>query len=55
VSEASQATAEIAREIAGVDQAAGQMADGSGQVQSSATELSRVAEQLQATVQRFRV
>ena len=48
---ASQATAEIAKEIAGVDQAAGQMAEGSEQVQASATELSRVAEQLQATVQ----
>jgi methyl-accepting chemotaxis protein len=55
VAETSQATSEIAREIAGVDQAAGHMADGSGQVQSSATELSRVAEQLQVTVQRFRV
>jgi len=55
VAETSQATSEIAREIAGVDQAAGHMADGSGQVQSSATELSRVAEQLQVTVQRSRV
>jgi methyl-accepting chemotaxis protein len=55
VSEASLATAEIAREIAGVDQAAGQMADGSQQVQTSATELSKVAEQLQVTVQRFKV
>jgi len=55
VSEASQATAEIAREIIVVDHAAGQMAEGSQQVQSSATELSRVAEQLQVTVQRFKV
>jgi X-X-X-Leu-X-X-Gly heptad repeat protein len=31
------------------------MADGSGQVQSSAMELSKVAEQLQTTVQRFKV
>jgi methyl-accepting chemotaxis protein len=55
VSEASQATAEIAREIGGVDQAAGHMADGSQQVQASALELSKVAEQLQTTVQRFKV
>jgi methyl-accepting chemotaxis protein len=55
VSETSQATADIAREIVGVDEAAGQMADGSEQVKTSATELSRVAEQLQLTVQRFRV
>jgi methyl-accepting chemotaxis protein len=31
------------------------MAEGSQQVQTSATELSRVAEQLQVTVQRFKV
>ncbi len=31
------------------------MADGSEQVRTSATELSRVAEQLQTTVQRFKV
>jgi methyl-accepting chemotaxis protein len=53
VSEASQATSQIARDIAGVDQAAGQMAEGSHQVKTSATELSRVAEKLQTTVQRF--
>ncbi len=55
VSEASQATAEIAREIIVVDRAAGQMADGSDQVRSSANELSKVAEQLQTIVARFRV
>jgi methyl-accepting chemotaxis protein len=55
VSETSRATAEIAREISGVDKAAGQMADGSEQVKASSTELSRVAEQLQTTVQRFKV
>jgi chromosome segregation ATPase len=55
VSEASQATAEIAREIIVVDRAAGQMADGSEHVRSSATELSKVAEQLQTIVARFRV
>ena len=43
------------QEIVGVDQAAGDMADGSDQVQTSATELSRVAEQLQTTVHRFQV
>jgi methyl-accepting chemotaxis protein len=55
VSESSQATAEIARQIAGIDHAAERMADGSEQVKVSATELSRVAEQLQVTVQRFKV
>ena len=55
VSEASLATAEIAREIGGVDQAAGQMADSSKQVRSNATELSKVAEQLQTVASRFRV
>ena len=55
VAETSLATADIAKEIVGVDQAAGHMADGSEQVKVSATELSRVAEQLQATVQRFKV
>jgi methyl-accepting chemotaxis protein len=55
VAESSVATAEIAREIVGVDQAAGQMADGSEHVKSSAAELSRVAEQLHTTMQRFRV
>jgi methyl-accepting chemotaxis protein len=55
VSETSQATAEITKEIVTVDRAAGQMAEGSEHVKQSATELSRVAEQLQTTVQRFRV
>jgi len=55
VTETSLATAEIAKEIAGVDHAAGQMAEGSEQVNASATELSKVAEQLQTTVQRFTV
>jgi methyl-accepting chemotaxis protein len=55
VSETSLATVEIAREIAGVDQAAGQMAEGSEQVKSNATELSRVAEQLQSATARFRL
>jgi methyl-accepting chemotaxis protein len=55
VNESSQATQEIARDIAGVDRSAGQMAEGSEQVRTSATELSHVAERLQATVARFRV
>jgi len=55
VSQSSQATQEVARDIAGVDQAAGQMAAGSDQVQASATQLSHVAEQLQATVAVFQV
>jgi methyl-accepting chemotaxis protein len=48
-------TAAIANEIDGVDRAAGQMAEGSEQVMVSATERSRVAEQLQTTVLRFKV
>jgi methyl-accepting chemotaxis protein len=55
VAEASQATAEITRDIVGVDQAAGDMADGSETVKSSVTNLSRVAEELQATVERFKL
>jgi methyl-accepting chemotaxis protein len=55
VSETSHATSEIAREIVGVDHAAGLMAKGSEQVKASAADLSRVAEQLQATLARFRV
>jgi len=55
VSESSEATKDIARQIVGVDHAARQMADGSQQVSGSATELSRVAESLQGTVERFRV
>ncbi len=54
VAESSRATADIAREIGGVDQAAGQMVEGSEQVNVSATELSRVAERLQISVQRFK-
>jgi methyl-accepting chemotaxis protein len=54
VAETSLATAEIAREIGGVDQAAGHMTEGSEQVRTSSAELSRVAEQLHSTVQRFK-
>jgi methyl-accepting chemotaxis protein len=55
VSETSVATAEIAKEIVGVDQAANQMSDGSEQVRNSALTLSKVSEQFQSTVSRFRV
>jgi methyl-accepting chemotaxis protein len=54
MAEASRATADIAREIGGLDHTAGQMADGSEQVNVSATELSGVAERLQIGVQRFK-
>lgn len=43
VSETSQVSREIARDIIDVDRAAGEMASGSDQVRSSAEELSRVA------------
>jgi len=55
VAQASEASQAIAKDIADVDGAARKMADGSEQVRASATELSRVAEQLQALVARFQV
>jgi len=55
VSESSQVTQSIAKEIAGVDQASRTMADGSEQVRASATDLSRLAEALQTTVSKFQV
>ena len=55
VAEASQATISIAQEIITVDKAAGEWADGSEQVRSSAGDLSRVAEELQTAVARFRI
>jgi methyl-accepting chemotaxis protein len=55
ISEASQATVAIAREIVTVDKAAGEWAGGSEQVRSSAGDLSRVAEELQTAVARFRI
>ncbi len=55
VAEASLATKDIAREIVVVDHTASSMADGSEQVKTSATDLSRVAEQLQTMVNRFKV
>jgi methyl-accepting chemotaxis protein len=55
VSESSQAAQSIAKEIAGVDQLAREMADGSEQVRTSASDLAKLAEALQATVSRFHV
>jgi methyl-accepting chemotaxis protein len=55
VAQSSSASQEIAREIVGVDQAAGEMAEGSENVRASATDLSKVAEQLSSAVGRFKV
>jgi methyl-accepting chemotaxis protein len=55
VAESSQATKDIAREILIVDQAAGQMAEGSGQIRRSASELSKVADFLLHAMSRFQV
>ncbi|HTX38222.1 MAG TPA: methyl-accepting chemotaxis protein [Bryobacteraceae bacterium] len=55
VSESSQSTQDIAREILEVDHAAGQMAEGSGQVRNGASELSKVAERLHRAMSNFRV
>jgi methyl-accepting chemotaxis protein len=55
VSESSRATAVIARDIAGVDQATGQIVLGTDHVRSSAAELTKLAERLQATVRKFKV
>lgn len=46
---------EIAKDIVGVDQAAGEMASGSDHVRSSATGLAQVAEGLKFTVSTFHV
>jgi methyl-accepting chemotaxis protein len=55
VSESSQVTQSIAQEIAAVDHATREMADGSNQVRASATDLSKLAEALQTTVSKFQV
>jgi methyl-accepting chemotaxis protein len=55
VSQSSVASQEIAREITGVDQSAGEMANGSEQVRTSAAELAQVANRLEVLVGRFRV
>jgi methyl-accepting chemotaxis protein len=55
VAESSQATQDIAKEIIVVDRAAGQMAESSGYVRTSATELSSVAEHLLHAMSKFRV
>jgi methyl-accepting chemotaxis protein len=55
VAESSVATQEIAKEIVVVDRAAEQMAEGSGQVRNSASELSSVAEHLLQAMSKFQV
>ncbi len=55
VSESSQVTQSIAKEIAGVDEATREMAEGSEQVRASANDLSKLAEALQSTVSKFQV
>ncbi len=55
VAESSQVSQSIAKEIAGVDQSAREMAEGSDQVRSSASGLSKLAEALQSTVSKFQV
>ena len=55
VAESSTVSQSIARDIAGVDQSANEITSGVGQVKASAEELSRLAEQLNLAVQRFRV
>jgi methyl-accepting chemotaxis protein len=55
VAESSLATREIAKEIVVVDRAAEQMAEGSGQVRNSASELSNVAEHLLQAMAKFQV
>jgi methyl-accepting chemotaxis protein len=51
----SEAAGHIAANIAAVDHAAGEMSTGARQVSTSALELSRLAEQLQAVATRFKV
>jgi methyl-accepting chemotaxis protein len=53
VSETSLVSREIAKDIVGVDNSAGELASGSDHVRTSAGELSAVAEGLRATVSRF--
>jgi len=55
VAEASQVSQAIAKDIASVDGAAREMADGSEQVRTAAGDLSKAAEMLQTTVSRFKV
>ena len=55
VSQTAQVSASIARDIAGVNAAATDIRQGGEQVQSSAAELTKLAEQLGAQVAQFRV
>jgi methyl-accepting chemotaxis protein len=53
VAESSHVSREIAKDIQFVDRAAGDMANGSGHVSASATELAAVAQKLKVTAARF--
>jgi len=53
VSETSQVSREIAKDIVVVDQTAQEMASGNDHVRTSAIELSTVAENLRVTLSRF--
>ncbi|MBL7644604.1 MAG: methyl-accepting chemotaxis protein [Candidatus Hydrogenedentes bacterium] len=55
VAQTAEAALSVARDIAGVDQAGQEMNEGSSQVHIAASELSRLAEQLQAMLARFKV
>jgi len=55
VAETDQVSHAIARDITSVDQAAGEIAEGTSQVTAAADELARLAERLDALVQRFKV
>lgn len=55
VAQTAEAALSVARDIAGVDQAGQEMSEGSSQVHTAASELSRLAEQLQAMLARFKV
>jgi methyl-accepting chemotaxis protein len=55
VSQSSQVSKEIAKDISTVDRAASGMADGSGHVRTSADEVARISDRLRETVANFRV
>jgi methyl-accepting chemotaxis protein len=55
VAQTAEAALSVARDIAGVDQAGQEMNEGSSQVHIAASELSRLAEQLQSMLARFKV
>lgn len=55
VAQTAEAALSVARDIAGVDQAGQEMNEGSSQVHIASAELSRLAEQLQSMLARFKV